>query len=98
MEISYKTMASVREVLQGININLSAEYENKNTPGLVSFYCEGNLIKEKQQQQSNYLNFSGTYDFDQKVFSSINGASLPADFLPGLELKIVEFYNTIKGV
>lgn len=98
MEINYKTVATNKSpiVLQGVNVYLSAEYENNNIPGNVTFHCEGNYV-ESPSQQSVYLNFSGSYDCENHVFQSINGAGLLSDFLPGLEEKITEFYNTIKG-
>ena len=95
MNVNYRTVASATDNLSGVNINLSAEYNDKNSPGLVTFGCNGMLTGEGE---SRHLNFNGTYDCVSGIFNSINGASLPSDFLPGLELKIVEFYNTIKGV
>jgi hypothetical protein len=41
MEINYKTQASTNEILKGVNVNLSIEYEKDTKPANVTFYCEG---------------------------------------------------------
>lgn len=91
MKINYKTQASASEILKGVNVNLSAEYEKDTKPANVTFYCEGALIEEG----NSYVNIGGTYDCVQGIFSSINGASLVSGFLPQLEVRIMEFYNQL---
>lgn len=97
MEINYKTVATTQTpvILKGVNVNLSSEYENDNSPRNVYFSCEGNHV-DSSTQQSVYLNLSGSYDCENHVFLSINSGTLLSDFLPDLEEKIMEFYNTIK--
>ena len=97
MEINYKTVASNKSpiVLQGVNVNLSAEYEN-NTPSIVGFHCEGNFV-EDDSQRSDYLNFGGAYDCVNRSFPAVNGGPVSPAFLTLLEQPIMEFYNTIKG-
>ena len=90
MNIIYKTHASASEILKGVNVSLSAEYEKDVKLSQVTFYCEGTL-----QEGDPYVNISGTYDCVNRVFSSINGASLPSGFLPQVETKITEFYNQL---
>lgn len=91
MKINYKTQASASEILKGVNVNLSAEYEKDTKPANVTFYCEGTL----QEEGNPYLNINGSYDCVNERVSSINGANLPSSFLPQLEVKIMEFYNQL---
>lgn len=91
MNIIYRTQASASEILKGVNVSLSAEYEKDVKPSQVTFYCEGTL----QEDENPYVNISGTYDCVNRVFSSINGASLSSGFLPQVETKITEFYNQL---
>lgn len=91
MKINYKTQASASEILKGVNVNLSAEYESNTKPTNVTFYCEGALLEEGNP----YVNISGTYDCVNGIFSSISGASLVSGFLPQLEVRIMEFYNQL---
>ncbi|WP_303181890.1 hypothetical protein [uncultured Butyricimonas sp.] len=96
MEINYKTVATTTPpvILKGVNVTLSAEYEN-NAPGIVTFSCNGQFVEENSQR-SDYLNFSGSYDCVNRTFSSVNGGPVSPVFLTLLEQPIMEFYNTIK--
>lgn len=91
MNIIYKTHALTSEILNGANLSLSVENEQGTKPTQVSYHCEGTL----QEDGNLYINIDGTYDCVNRVFSSINGASLPSGFLPQLEAKITEFYNQL---
>lgn len=91
MEINYKTQASSSDVIKGVNVHLSAEYDQSAKPTNVTFYCEGTL----QEEGNPYVNINGTYDCVNEMVSSINGANLPSSFLSQLEVKIMEFYNQL---
>ncbi|WP_065218016.1 MULTISPECIES: hypothetical protein [Butyricimonas] len=96
MEINYKTVATTTTpvVLKGVNVHLSAEYEN-NAPGVVTFSCDGHFVEENSQR-ADYLNFNGAYDCVNRSFPSIGGGPVSPVFLALLEQPIMEFYNTIK--
>ena len=96
MEINYKTVATTTTpvILKGINVNLSAEYEN-NAPGIVTFSCDGHFVEENLQR-SDYLNFNGSYDCVNRSFPAIGGGPVSPVFLTLLEQPIMEFYKTIK--
>ncbi|MCB6972511.1 MULTISPECIES: hypothetical protein [Butyricimonas] len=96
MEINYKTVATTTTpvILKGINVNLSAEYEN-NAPGIVTFSCDGHFVEENSQR-SDYLNFNGSYDCVNRSFPAIGGGPVSPVFLTLLEQPIMEFYKTIK--
>ncbi len=93
MNIIYKTQASASEILKGVNVSLSAEYEKDVKPTQVTFYCEGTLQEEGNLYMN--MNINGTYNCINGVISSINGANLPSSFLSPLQDKITEFYNQL---
>jgi hypothetical protein len=91
MKINYKTQASASEILKGVNVSLTAEYEKNVKPANVTFSCEGTL----QEEGNPYVNISGTYDCVNEMVSSISGTNFPSNFLPQLEAKAMEFYNQL---
>ncbi len=93
MKNNYFISARSNEQVQGINVNLSSEFEKGSVPSTVSFNANGSI---EMKSESIYVSVNGSYNIENKLFNNLNSSSLPAGFVSELETKITEFFNQIK--
>lgn len=93
MKNNYYISARSNEQVQGINVNLSSEFEKGSVPSTVSFNANGSL---EASDETIYMNLNGGYNVENKLFNNLNSSHLPAGFVAELETKITEFFNQIK--
>lgn len=93
MKNNYYISARSNERVQGINVNLSSEFEKGSVPSTVSFSANGNF---KVNEEPVYMNLNGGYNVENKLFNNLNSSHLPAGFVAELETKITEFFNQVK--
>lgn len=93
MKNNYYISARSNEQVQGINVNLSSEFEKGNIPSTVSFNANGSV---ETSGEAIYMNVNGSYDVEKRIFNNLNSSSLPSGFVSELENKITEFFNQIK--
>ena len=93
MKINYYISARSNEQVQGINVNLSSEFEKGSVPSTVSFNANGSL---ETSDEAIYMNLNGGYNVEKKLFNNLNSSHLPAGFVAELETKITEFFNQVK--
>lgn len=93
MEINYLISSRCEALVQGINVALSAEFQEGNIPATVSFSANGNF---KVNEEPVYMNLNGGYNVENKLFNNLNSSHLPAGFVAELETKITEFFNQVK--
>lgn len=93
MKNNYYISARSNEQVQGINVNLSSEFEKGSLPSTVSFNANGSI---EMKSEPVYVSANGSYNIDKKLFNNLNSSSLPSGFVEELENKITEFFNQIK--
>lgn len=93
MKNNYYISARSNEQVQGINVNLSSEFEKGSLPSTVSFNANGSI---EMKSEPVHVSANGSYNIDKKLFNNLNSSSLPSGFVEELENKITEFFNQIK--
>lgn len=93
MKNNYYISARSNEQVQGINVNLSAEFERGNLPSAVSFNASGSV---EMKGEPVHVNVNGSYNVEKELFNNLNSSSLPSGFVENLETRITEFFNQIK--
>lgn len=93
MKNNYYISARSNEQVQGINVNLSSEFEKGSVPSTVSFNANGSI---EMKSESIYASANGSYNIENKLFNNLSSSSLPSGFVSELENKITEFFNQIK--
>ena len=88
--VNYQISAKGSAQVQGIGVNLSAEFDKGKHPERISANCGGSI------ENGIYMNATATYDVATDNFLSLNGNNIPDGFIGQLKEKIIEFYNEIK--
>ena len=93
--INYQISAKENVQVQGINVTLSALFNDGTMPEKVDAKGQG-YLNDTTQKISTYLSFGSVYNTENELFENWNGQNIPADFQAQVLEKINEFYNKIK--
>lgn len=88
--VNYQISAKGTAEVQGINVNLSAEFDKGKYPERITANCGGSI------ENGIYMNATAVYNIETGNFLSLNGNNIPDGFVEQLKEKIIGFYNEIK--
>lgn len=92
--ITVKTKAGTLHV-QGLNIDLSANYKKGFLPDSILINAMGN-INPTPQNPGTYILVNGSYDIAKESFAIMNSSGITESFLSELKTNVLEFYDKIK--
>lgn len=89
--MNYSILAKDNVQIQGINIEIKAEYKQGELPNKISVNGSGQI-----EQTQNYMSVSAYYNLAENRFETCNGTNLPAGFIGEVETAIQETFAAIR--
>ncbi len=92
--MNYFMSAKKQVTIQGISVNLSAEFEKGKLPAVINITASGAIIKEDKTSGQMHLN--ANYNTKTGNFDSCNGVNVPVSFLQEVVTEAIDMFNQIE--